>query len=923
MKNSIFSVSLYLSFAISPGIFAQQTIRQYLSGTGSDQTVDWDFYCTGGRKSGEWTKIPVPSCWEQQGFGEYNYGHDKQKAGEKGLYKTSFIVPGHFKNQIVFIVFEGSMTDTEVKINNQSAGPVHQGAFNRFKYDITRFVKMGNTNILEVEVSKMSANKSVNDAERSCDYWIFGGIYRPVYLEVVPDHHIERVAIDARADGSISADVFCNNLKKGERLEAEVFSADGRPAGPAIIVSPEKPLQMVRLTGKYDAIKPWSAEFPDLYKIRISILDKDQVIHQAETKFGFRTIEVREGEGIYVNGSRVILKGVNRHSTNVETGKTLSKAISIKDVNLIREMNMNAVRMSHYSPDDHFLDACDSIGLYVLDELAGWQKAYDDIAGPVLVKELVGDDVNHPSILFWDNGNEGGWNRNLVDDFALYDPQKRTVIHPWDNFNGLNTKHYPDFNMVQNTVLYGSDIYMPTEFMHGLYDGGHGAGLEDFWNLMMQHRCLGGGFLWVFQDEGINRTDKGGIIDTDSNHAPDGILGPGYEKEASFFTIKEIWSPIVINRKTIPSGFDGRIWFENRYSFTNASQCTFRWKLSSFPFTDTHKASEAKSVEGFINSPDVPPDSPGILNLQLPENWQSYDALYLTAIDPRGNEIFTWSWPLKNKGPVSNKLAETTKVLPEVSETDSTVTVISSQIKYKFSKKTGYLERIETLKGVVPFYGGPQLAGAELSLTKFETVKRNHAVEISASYSGKDRQEWMQVKWIIKENKEPEMEYIYKYSEARPYMGISFNLPEEELIKLDYLGRGPYRVWKNRLLGTQFGWWEKTPNNTITGESYDYPELPGYYADVRQVVFLTRSGNITISTPDEGMFLQLYRPADPVGAYNTNTSPTFPQGDIGFLDAISPIGTKFQATHVMGPQSQLNSTFLFPPKQGVLYFRFE
>jgi hypothetical protein len=101
----------------------------------------------------------------------------------------------------------------------------------------------------------------------------------------------------------------------------------------------------------------------------------------------------------------------------------------------------------------------------VLDELAGWRKI-DDVAGPLLVKELVEDDVNHPSILFWDNGNEGGWNRNLDDDFGLYDPQNRTIIHPWENIYGINTKHYPDYNMAQNTVLYAMTfICLPSSCM--------------------------------------------------------------------------------------------------------------------------------------------------------------------------------------------------------------------------------------------------------------------------------------------------------------------------------------------------------------------------------------------------------------------------------------------------------------------------
>ncbi len=127
---------------------AQESQIVYLSGTGSDRTVDWDFYCTGGQNSGRWTTIPVPSNWELQGFGNYNYGTDKNKADEEGLYRHRFFAPAGWKGQTIEIVFEGSMTDTKVKINGKPAGPVHQGAFYRFSYDISKWIKPGKENLL-------------------------------------------------------------------------------------------------------------------------------------------------------------------------------------------------------------------------------------------------------------------------------------------------------------------------------------------------------------------------------------------------------------------------------------------------------------------------------------------------------------------------------------------------------------------------------------------------------------------------------------------------------------------------------------------------------------------------------------------------------------------------------------------------------
>ena len=154
MKKVVLLLLISISVLLVQG---QEKEIRYLSGTGSDNTVAWDFYCTGGRKSGYWTKIQVPSCWEQQGFGTSNYGRDYKTYGrnfrfadEKGFYKFKFNVPDRWRGKEVFIVFEGSMTDTEVKINGKTAGAVHQGAFYKFKYNITDKLKFGANSFFEV-----------------------------------------------------------------------------------------------------------------------------------------------------------------------------------------------------------------------------------------------------------------------------------------------------------------------------------------------------------------------------------------------------------------------------------------------------------------------------------------------------------------------------------------------------------------------------------------------------------------------------------------------------------------------------------------------------------------------------------------------------------------------------------------------------
>ena len=153
----------------------QSTEIVYLSGKGKDSTVLWDFYCSKGNNSQKWTSIAVPSCWEQQGFGNYNYGQDpiENRHDEYGLYKHTFKVPTAWENKEIRIVFEGVMTDATVKINGKQIGDKHQGAFYEFKYNISKYLNFGEDNLLEVKVDKVSSNESINHAERKADFWVF------------------------------------------------------------------------------------------------------------------------------------------------------------------------------------------------------------------------------------------------------------------------------------------------------------------------------------------------------------------------------------------------------------------------------------------------------------------------------------------------------------------------------------------------------------------------------------------------------------------------------------------------------------------------------------------------------------------------------------------------------------------------------
>jgi beta-galactosidase/beta-glucuronidase len=343
-----------LCLSTSSLLSAQQTGKIYLSGTGPADAKQWQFMCTGGMNANKWTTIAVPSCWELQGFGKYDYGFakDSVRGKEQGLYKHEFLAPSAWKGKTVNIVFEGVMTDADVKINGQSAGEIHQGAFYAFKYDITKLLKYGEQNLLEVTVSKHSANQSVNEAERKADYWLFGGIFRPVWLEVLPYFHFDKIWIDAKADGSFSA--YVNTSDVADDITLNIFDPEGKPVGKTRYSEGESFYAKFRCKDFIPISNLWTPETPRLYTAVFSILDKSKTIYTVAKKFGYRTVEVKQRDGIYVNGVKVKMKGVNRSPFRPETGRTLSKEQSIEDVLLIKDMNMNAVRCSHYPPDEHF-----------------------------------------------------------------------------------------------------------------------------------------------------------------------------------------------------------------------------------------------------------------------------------------------------------------------------------------------------------------------------------------------------------------------------------------------------------------------------------------------------------------------------------------------------------------------------------------
>ena len=944
--------TLLSTLALATTLTAQtlsQTERQYLSGHGCDDTVEWDFFCTDGRNSGRWTKIGVPSCWELQGFGTYQYGisfygkaFPEGIADEKGMYKYEFEVPEEFRGKQVSLVFEASMTDTEVKVNGRKAGSKHQGAFYRFSDNVTDLLKYGKKNQLEVTVSKESENASVNLAERRADYWNFGGIFRPVFLEVKPAVNLRHIAIDAQMDGSFRANCYTNISGDGMSIRAQILDGKGKKlADTTVPLKAGSDWTTLQLNVSAPAL--WTAETPNLYKAQFSLLDKEgKVLHHETETFGFRTIEVRESDGLYVNGVRINVRGVNRHSFRPESGRTLSKAKNIEDVLLMKGMNMNSVRLSHYPADPEFLEACDSLGLYVMDELGGWHGKYDTPTGVRLIEGMIERDVNHPSIIWWSNGNEKGWNIELDGEFHKYDPQKRPVIHPQGNFSGFETMHYRSYGESQNYMRL-PEIFMPTEFLHGLYDGGHGAGLYDYWEMMRKHpRCIGG-FLWVLADEGVKRVDMDGFIDNQGNFGADGIVGPHHEKEGSYYTIKQLWSPVQVMNTAIDRNFDGKLSVENRYDYLNLNTCRFIWQQVKFPsVTDASNTTTRILKQGEVQGSDVAAHGVGVVDIKtsiLPEA----DALFLTVIDKYGYELWRWTFPVDKLNRETEQFSASSG-RASYTETEKGITVKANGRTFVFSKKDGQLKDVSVNNRKISFANGPRFIGARRAdrsldqfynhddekakakdrtyseftdaavFTKLDVKEEGGNLILTANYKLGNLDK---AQWTIHPDGMATLDYTYNFSGVVDLMGICFDYPEEQVLSKRWLGAGPYRVWQNRIHGTQYNIWENDYNDPIPGETFTYPEFKGYFGSVSWMSIRTKEGTISLTNETPDSYIGVYQPRDG----RDRLLYTLPESGISVLNVIPPVRNKVNSTDLCGPSSQ--PKWVDGPQTGRLVLRFE
>ncbi|MBZ0114549.1 MAG: glycoside hydrolase family 2, partial [Thermoanaerobaculia bacterium] len=729
-----------------------------------------------------------------------------------------------------------------------------------------------------------------------------GGIFRPVFLESTPRQAILKTAVDARHDGRLDVTVTVAT-DAADRVVAHVETLDGTPLGGPFGGLVGKGTS-VRLATDLPQVAPWSPESPSLYRLVTELRDGKVLLHRHTNIIGFRSFEVRPGQGLFLNGRRILLRGVNRHSFHPETGRATSPELSRSDIELMKSLNMNAVRSAHYPPDRHFLELCDSLGMLVVDELPGWHDAYYTESGRPLVQAMVEHDRNHPSVVLWANGNEGGSNVRLDPLFRLYDPQKRPVIHPDTIHGGFDTHHYPNWQELDDSLqgrgtlwqrlrrkVLGAEsaLVLPTEMLHGLYDGGNAAGLDAYWTLIESSPRGAGGFLWALFDEAVVRTDQDGHLDSNGSHGPDGLTGPYRELEGGALGVQEIWAPVRISGPAeLDRDFEGRLTVENLFHSTNLDRTLMEWELIDFP-SPGDEGSEVVLARGSLRPPAIAPGMRGEIALPLPQEANQAEALRLSLLGPQGRRLRTWVLALESGSDRDNQPEDLRKWIQVESEGDFFV-LRSDTTSAVFSRQSGQLVRA-TVAGRSMALSGPRAADWQPGDSSPAPGPAGLAVQVNPlgdTLEVRSQGPMTDLRWRMDSDGWLELSYAL----VPDVPGLGFDLDPDSVQGIRWLGDGPFRTWANRPAGRRLGLWYTAANDTRTGVDWDYPEMRGYYSGIRWAMVVTEGLDVTMdSTSDTSRYLQLLHPS--FGPEPRHSSVPFPEPQLSILHWIPGIGTKF------------------------------
>ena len=569
-----------------------------------------------------WPDITVPSNWEMQGFGipiytnsdypfEFDSGNPRVPRGDNpvGSYRTSFTVPTGWAGRRLFLHFAGVDSAFYLWVNGRRVG-YSEDSRTPAEFDVTAFVGPG-SNTLAVEVYRWSDGSFLEDQ----DMFRLSGIYRDVYLWSRPSSHIRdfevRAGLDlAYRDGTLDASVTVRNAGpsgSGAGVAIDLLDAAGRSVGRRVQKRIRVPAGAEAVAAFRVAVRAplqWSADAPNLYTAILTLLDDaGKVLEVVPSRVGFRTVEI-ENARVVINGKPAVFKGVNRHEHSPDAGHHVDRALMIRDLELMKQHNVNAVRTSHYPNDTEWYDLCDLYGVYVIDEANIESHGYGDSARNRLandeawkaahldrVERMVERDKNHPSVVIWSLGNEAGDGPNFAAAYRWVKSRDagRLVHYCGSTHVGGSNSDINSFMYLSPEAVVERAAKRPTmpfilcEYTHAM--GNSNGGLREYWDVFHSGTNAQGAFVWDWVDQGIRQPvpashrPSGGPAETflayggywedrvavnnDNNFCQNGLVGADRKPHPGLLAIKYVYSNIRMVPIDVKAGtFKVRSWFD-------------------------------------------------------------------------------------------------------------------------------------------------------------------------------------------------------------------------------------------------------------------------------------------------------------------------------------------------------------------------
>lgn len=579
-----------------------------------------------------WEKIIVPGNWQTQNHGKpiyvnitYPFARRRPSVTDEppadwyaydhrnpvGCYVRDIEITPELYGKNITLSFEGVKSAMYVWINGEKVG-YSQNPMSPAEFDVTSYLRPGK-NRLAVEVYRWSDGSYLEDQ----DMWRLSGIFRPVRLLVRPDTHIADYHVEAQPasdylTGTVKADVMvCNTGNSPAEDLVMTMDIDGKLVSQK--VGPLAPGDTVMVSLGHEIANPrlWSAEHPELYPYSISLADAGgNILEKYDYHLGIRKIEVA-GEVFKINGKNVKLRGVNRHDHHPRTGRWVDDATLEQDIKMMKRANINFLRTSHYPDRPLLYELCDRYGIYVMDEACqeshgygyankemgndpDWREAHVDRA-----VSLVSRDRNHPCVILWSLGNEGGVGPNLqaMHDTIVAMDSTRYPFYDCDPiYSALFDEGYPTPDMIRDGARGVTDKpYIAREYAHAM--GNSMGNLKEYWDEIYADSTAVGAAIWDWVDQGIAKPKDGSALrlsaslaladdefwayggdfgdkPNDGNFCINGIIGPDRKPNPHFHEVRHVYQPIWFRLE------NGRIILDNHDSFTPLEAYDYTYELS-------------------------------------------------------------------------------------------------------------------------------------------------------------------------------------------------------------------------------------------------------------------------------------------------------------------------------------------------------